>query len=184
MRGNQNLAVGDRHGGIGEGGRIRVSPEGAAGPVVILVVAGPDARRAGGLAGLVGNRLPDHMAAEIDFPGLGLGRHAPGDRRGNRLRIVGGDRDQHPLAIGAEGEDMVASDHHGAAEMTDEVVLDVDLRAVGIFFQTRDHVVEHPRLTDDVVDERLECPEDLGEIPLEAEPAGGIPRHPRRGGER
>ena len=124
------------------------------------------------------------MAAEIDFPGLGLGRHAPGDRRGNRLRIVGGDRDQHPLAIGAEGEDMVASDHHGAAEMTDEVVLDVDLRAVGIFFQTRDHVVEHPRLTDDVVDERLECPEDLGEIPLEAEPAGGIPRHPRRGGER
>ena len=48
---------------------------------------------------------------------------------------------------------MVAGDHHGAAEMADQVVLDVDLRAVGIFFQARDHVVEHPRLTDNVVDE-------------------------------
>ena len=182
--GDEDLAMGHGHGRIRKGGVVGIATEGTAGPVVVPVVAGSHPRRTGRLPRLVRHRLPDHMPADVDFPRLRLGRHAPGDRRGDRLRIIGFQGNEHPLAIGAEGENMVTGDHHGPAEMADEVVLDVDLWPVRIVFQARDHVVKHPLLANHVVDEGLEGPEHLGQIPLESEPAGSISRHPGGGGER
>ena len=126
-------------------------------------------RRPGGLLrsrrGL--DRLPDHMPAGLDLADIRLARHPLGDHGCHGFGIAGLDRDQHPLAVWIDGRLVIGRHRTPFPQMLDQVASHFDLRTIRILFETRDDILEHTRLTDDVVHEGLHRIKCVCDIPLE-----------------
>ena len=186
--GEEEMAVGDRH------GRVRkelLLPIAEPSPMPlgfrISLGIGMGRHEAGGLdlhlrdrIGAV-DELPDDVAVELHLPHVRVGRHRLGHRLCHLLRIVRLDGDHEALAVDVDRHGVVADDRHPGAEAADEVVLDVDLGAVRILFERRDHILEHTLFTDDIIDERLGRGERCLHVPLHRHPARHVARNPRRG---
>ena len=155
--------------------------------LVVRVVVGMGHRAAGRLnlelrdLHRVVDEFPGGMACDLDLSHVAVGIHDLGHGRGHAGLVGGLHRDHEPLAVGADRIDVIGDHADPLAEAGDQVVLDVDLRAVRILLQRGDHVVEHALVADDVVDERLGRAEGGLHVTLERCPAGHIARHQGRG---
>ena len=188
MRRDQQVAVGDRDGRVGQQLLLALAePLTAAMGLVVGIVVG----MRNGAARRLDLELRDrHRAVDQlpDRPGRRSRSSACRCRHPCTLATVAATRglvrdfhrDHEPLAVGADRIDVVGDDRHPLAEAGDEVLLDVDLRAVGILLERRDDVVEHTLVADDVVDERLGGAEGGLHVPLQSRPARHVARHPGR----
>ena len=176
-----------RHGGMGQQFLVFLAePLAAAVGLVLLVVVdvrhGPSGRldfqfrqRHG-----VVDQFPGDLAIDVDLLHVAIGFHHLRNGGGHAGLVDRLHGNHQSFAVGANRIDVIGDHRDPLAEAGHEILLDVDLRAVGILLEGCDHVVKHPLVADDVVDERFSRFEGGLHVPLHRGPAGHVAGHPGR----